>query len=126
MTTWRLLPRDEWPERLAGTELETIWPVLPDGAHIVVVESDGRLAASWAVYPQWHVEGINVAPEFQKNPAVGRKLLHGMLNTALAVGAATVQTAALSDEIAGMLAKIGAVELPGRHFAMRIKATGRM
>lgn len=126
MTTWRLLPRDEWPEKLAGTELEFVWPVLPDHAHIVVVEADGKIAASWALYSQVHVEGINVAPEFQKNPAVGRKLLHGMINTALAMGAATVQTAALSDEVVGMLGKIGAVELPGRHFVMRIKDTGRM
>jgi hypothetical protein len=52
----RLLPREEWA-RLAGTELETVYPVLPQGSHVIVIEDDGRIVGCWAVYPQWHVHG---------------------------------------------------------------------
>jgi ribosomal protein S18 acetylase RimI-like enzyme len=126
LTIWRLLPRDEWASKLAGTELEKVWPILPDNAQIVVVEDGDTLAGCWAVYQQTHVEGLYVAPEYRHNPRVGRRLLQAMTNTALATGGATVQTAAVSEDVAAMLEKIGAVELPGRHFVMRIKDTGRM
>jgi hypothetical protein len=57
---------------------------------------------------------------------VARKLLFGMMNVALAMGAATVQTAAVDARVVELLEKAKAVELPGRHFVMRIKDTGRM
>lgn len=126
MTVWRLLPREDWASKLAGTELETVWPVLPDNAQVVVVEDGDKLAACWAVYSQVHCEGVYVAPEYRGNPRIGRRLLQGMVNTALAMGAATVQTAAIDDGVAAMLEKIGAVRLPARHYSMRIKETGKM
>ncbi len=125
MTT-RILPREEWAAKLAGTELEAIWPVLPDGAQVIVVEDGDKVAGSWAIYQQTHVEGCSIAEEYRKGPVVARRLMVGMINTALAMGAATVQTAAVSSEVVDLLAKIGATELPGRHFVMRINDTGRM
>lgn len=118
MTT-RHLPRAEWG-KLAGTELETIAPVLPEGAHVVVVEDGDQIVGCWAVYPQWHVEGLWTAPAYRKDPRVGRRLIVGMTQTAVAVGARSVQTAAVDPAVAGMLEKLGAAELPGRHFSLAI------
>jgi hypothetical protein len=44
--TLRLLPRDEWPAKLVGTELEATWPVLPDNAQVIVVEDGDRVIGS--------------------------------------------------------------------------------
>lgn len=117
MITSRLLPRDEW-HRLAGTELETVHPHLPQAAQIVVVEADDRIIGCWAVFPLLHVEGVWIAPDYRGNPRVVRHLLKGMSHTALAMGAQAVTTAALTDEVAGMLERLGAVELHGRHFSL--------
>lgn len=119
MIRTRLLPRDEW-HRLAGTELETVWPVLPFGSQIVVVEDDDLIVACWALFPMLHVEGAWVRPEYRGNPRVARRLLAGMENTAQAMGATVVATAALTPEIGEILDKLGAIELPGRHFSLRL------
>lgn len=115
----RLLPRDEWP-RLVGTELETVWPHFPDNANVVVVEDGDRIVGCWAVYTLVHVEGLWTATDYRKNPRVGRRLLMGMRNTALAMGAKAVQTAAVTPDVAAMLEKSGAYELPGRHFSLSV------
>ena len=113
----RLLPREEWP-RLSGTELETVYPVLPAGAQIVVVEDGDQIVGTWAVYPQITVHGCWVAPSHRGKAVVFRHLLRGMQNTALAMGATAVQTGSMSEDVTGMLGKLGAVELPGRHFVL--------
>jgi hypothetical protein len=122
--TLRLLPRSEWPAKLVGTELEATWPVLPDNAQVIVVEDGDRVLGCWSIYQQTHVEGLTLLPG--AGAGVARKLLFGMMNVALAMGAATVQTAAVDQRVVELLEKANAVELPGRHFVMRIKDTGRM
>ena len=122
--TVRLLPREEW-DKLAGTELESIAPHLPPDAHVVVVEDGDTLAACWALYRLVHAEGVYVAPAYRKNPRVARRLLFGMTQTASAMGAAVVQTAAVSDDVASMALRLGAFELPGRHFSLKIKREDR-
>lgn len=121
----RILDRDEWPEKLAGTELETIHPLLPDGAQVVVVEDAGQVLACQAVYPQVHLEGLWVRPGFRGNPRVARRIFVGMVNTALAMGARSVVTAAIDPTVAGMLERLGAAELPGRHFALSLCADAK-
>jgi N-acetylglutamate synthase-like GNAT family acetyltransferase len=120
MTT-RSLPRAEWP-RLAGTELEAVWPYLPAGAEVIAVEDDGQIVGCWAVFPLVHVEGIWIAPEHRGRGSVARRLLGGMRRAARAMGARAVNTAATSAEVAAMLEKLGGVELRGRHFAVTIKS----
>jgi ribosomal protein S18 acetylase RimI-like enzyme len=121
MIAARLLPREEWAAKLAGTELEAVFPVLPAGAQVVAVEDGDRLVACWAVFPLVHVEGLWVDPEYRKNPRVGRRLLFGMQQTAVGMGARAVNTAAISEDVAAMLEKAGAVELKGRHFSLAVR-----
>lgn len=120
----RILPRAEWAGALVGTELETIHPVLPEGAQVVVVEHDGQVVACQAVYPQVHLEGLWVRPEFRGNPRVARRIFVGMVNTALAMGARSVVTAATDPAVAGMIQRLGAAELPGRHFSLALTPRG--
>jgi ribosomal protein S18 acetylase RimI-like enzyme len=115
----RLLPREEWA-RLAGTELEAVYPVLPVGANVVVVEDDDRIVGCWAVFPIVHVEGVWIAPEYRGNPRVARRLVGGMKNTARAMGAQAVVTGAMTPEVATLAEKLGGIELPGRHFTVKL------
>jgi hypothetical protein len=121
----RILPRAEWAAALVGTELETIHPILPDGAQVVVVEDAGQVVACQAVYPQIHLEGLWVRPEYRGNPRVARRIFLGMVNAALAMGARSVQTAAVDPGVAGMIERLGAVELPGRHFSLSLCADAK-
>jgi len=123
MTT-RVLPRAEWP-RLAGTELGTVWHILPDDADVLVVEDDdGRIVGCWSTYRREHVEGVWVAEEHRGRGVVFRHLLSGMRTLVHAKGQDVVWTGALEtaegEVVATMLKKLGAFELPGRHFAWRI------
>jgi N-acetylglutamate synthase-like GNAT family acetyltransferase len=119
MTTRLLLPH-EWP-RLEGTELASIYPVLdPAVSRIVVVEDAGALVGCWALFPLVHVEGVWVAESHRGRASVARRLVQGMTATARDMGARAVTTAALSADVAGMLARLGAIEVPGRHFSLRV------
>ena len=113
----RVLPREEY-SRLVGTELETVYPVLPAGSQVVVVEDGDHIVACWALFPIVHVEGVWIRPEYRGNPRVVRRLVGGMKDTARAMGARAVSTAALTPEVAAMAEKLGGFELPGRHFTI--------
>ena len=117
--TSRLLPRDEWL-RLEGTELERVWPYLPTGARVLVVEDAGVIVGCWSFFPLIHAEGLWIAPSHRASPAVGRRLLTGMRRHAAAMGARAINTAAQTDAVAAMLERAGAVELVARHFALRV------
>lgn len=117
----RLLPPEEWP-RLAGTELETVWPVLdPIASHVVVVEDAGEIVGCWALFRQVHVEGLWIAPAHRGKSSVGRRLLATMRSTARAMGARSVATAACRDSVVGMLHKLNAIALPGVHYALPVE-----
>ena len=109
--TSRLLPREEWA-RLAGTQLETVVPILPEGAKVMVIEKDAEILACVALYPLWHLEGLQIMA-----PAATRPLLEMI----------KVQTADLSgvlswaqEPLVGeFLTRLGAEVLPGQHFAWK-------
>ncbi len=116
----RILPRDEYA-KLAGTELEAVAPHLPATAQVVVVEdSDNEIVACWAVYPLVHVEGVWIAPKHRGKSAAARQLLRGMRLTARRMGALAVNTASVSADVSNMLRKLGAVQLEGEHFSLRV------
>ena len=119
----RLLPRDEWAGKLIGTELETVWPLLADDAQIVVVEDGDTLAACWAVFPATHVyvEGVSIAPAYRGNALVARKLLRGMRETARAMGARAVRTAAIDPHVDDLIRRLGGAELPGRQYLLPLE-----
>jgi len=109
---------------LHGTELETVWPILPEDAEVLVVEDGGEIVGCWSVYSLQHVECVWVAPAHRGKASVFRRLLVGMRTLVHGRGQHTVQTGALDtpegNVVAAMLTKMGAVEVPGRHFSWRV------
>ena len=101
-----------------------MWPVLPDDAEVLVVEDGGDIVGCWSVYRLPHVECVWVDPKHRGRGVVFRRLLSGMRTLVHAQGVEVVQTGALNTEegevVAAMLTKLGAVELPGRHFTWRM------
>lgn len=116
----RILDRADWG-RLTGTELENLYPVLPDGAQVVIVEASDQIIGCWAVYPLVHVEGCWIAPAHRGKGSAARRLLAGMRETARSMGARAVSTAACSEDVAHMLDKLGAVKLNGAHYALKVE-----
>lgn len=120
MTT-RVLPQYEWP-RLVGTELETVWPVLnPAQADILVVEDAGVIVGCWAVIRYVHVEGLWIAPSARRKASVGRRLWLGLQKLAQHLGATSVLTGAMSDDVRALLDHVGATKLPGDHYVMPMR-----
>ncbi len=117
MTT-RILPPDEWP-RLIGTELETVWPHLPqDRCQVIVVERDGEIVACWMVMTMLHLEGVWIAPAYRKSGSVARRLIAKMREL---VGCQVAVTSALTPEVRTLIEKLGGTLLPGEHFALPAK-----
>lgn len=116
----RVLPRAEWA-KLAGTELEAVWPVLPDSAQVIAVEDGERIIACWALYALWHVEGVWIDPAYRKAGSAARRLLQGMWRLARGVGARTVLTGAISDDVRDLIGRLGGFKLPGDHYVLTVK-----
>lgn len=117
MTT-RVLPPAEWP-RLAGTELDTVWPVMdPEKTRVVVVEDAGVIIACWAALVTVHVEGLWIAPTHRGKGGAARRLLRGMREAVTSLGASVVFTASTTDEMDTLIERAGGVRLPGDHFAL--------
>ena len=112
MLTTRILPREEWADRLAGTDLGTVAALMPDETRIIVVEDDGAVVGCWSLTRMWQAEGVWIDPAAAKSPAIGRRLLKAMREQAIAVGASCLLTGAQTDEVRTILTKLGATELP--------------
>lgn len=106
--------------RLQGTELEPVAPYLPSDAYVLVVEQGAVIVACWALIPTHHVEGLWVHPDHRGKARVAFRLLEAMRVLTRSLGIRTVATASLSAEVDRLLQHVGAVELPGKHFAMRM------
>lgn len=120
MLTTRILHTDDYG-RLAGTELEAVAPYLPTDAQVLIVEAaDGSLAGCWALIPTYHCEGLWIAPAHRGRGRVAMRLLEAMRSLTRGLGITSVATASLSEEVDRLLAHVGAVELPGKHFVMRM------
>lgn len=118
--TSRILPPDEWP-KLTGTEAETVWPLLnPAQAHVLVVEDGSVIVGCWVLMPVLHAECLWIADAHRGKASVARRLWTGMRRLALSLGVSTVATAAISDDVRGLLDHVGAVKVPGDHYAMRM------
>lgn len=116
----RDLPRAEWP-RLAGTEVETIWPHLPESAHVLVVEDAGNIVGTWLISPVFHVECVWIAEAHRKQASVARRLLVGMKRLAASLGTRRVMTAAVSDDVRRILASLQATPVPGDHYVINFE-----
>lgn len=117
----RILPFRDY-RRLDGTELETVWPHLhPQDAFVVVVEQGSQIVACWALMRVWHLEGLWVHPEHRKRAGVARRLWIGMQRVAKNLGAKHAATAALTPDVAALIANAGGVQLPGSHFVLPLE-----
>jgi len=118
----RILPPDEWAFK--GGDLTAF---NPDFSIIVVVEEggpEGRVLARWGATTIVHVEGLEVVPEAQKNPAVAGALLRLMVETLLAQNVWEVLTQATSPEVEGMIQTAGGRPVPGTTWVIPLKDGG--
>lgn len=117
--THRVLPPHEWP-RLAGTELEAVYPYLnPDHADVVVVEDEGRVVGCWAFVRVFHADGAWIHPD-QRGGMVAQYLLRGIAALARLHGSDRVVATAESDDVAHLLQRLGGEQLPGAHFVLPV------
>lgn len=122
MTT-RILPQAEWP-RLSGTEAETLWPYLnPANSQVLVVEEEEKIIGCWVLMQVLHAECVYIAPEHRQRSSVARRLLRGMKQLAYAAGMGGVYTAAISDDVKQLLAKLGATRVPGDPYMLTFKGS---
>ena len=119
--TSRILPPAEYA-RLADTYLAPLLEALPHDTQVVVVEDDGVIVAHWALMLLPHCECAWLHPLYRKNPAVVRRLYVGMVRAARDRGVSRVMTAAIDDEVRGLLAHLGAERLPGDHYVWPLPA----
>lgn len=119
----RVLPVAEYP-RLAGTELENVWPHLPETAQVLVIEDAGVIVGCWAVLTCVHVEGLWIAPSHRKQGRVARRLLSAMRSAADDHGVTSVLTAATSPEVRALIERFGGHAIAGAPFLMPVRHQG--
>lgn len=121
--TARVLTPEEWPTKLIGTTLaQAIYD--PDNAFVIVVEdAEGKVVACWSAVNTVHVEGIWIHPDHRKHAAVGRTLLTGMFEELRSLSVREVVTNADTPEVERMLQTIGAIQLPGTSWVLKVGGT---
>lgn len=119
MLTTRILPPAEW-SKLAGTEAEQVWPLLdPKRARIIAVEDGDRVVGCWVTYLMVHAECLWIADDHRGKSSVGRRLLRALRNVVRGWGADRAWTSAITDDVRGMLATIGARQIAAAdHYVM--------
>lgn len=117
-----MLPADEWP-KLAGTEAEQVWPLLdPAKTSIVVVERDGVIVGCHVLTWYLHAECLWIAPADRGLASVGRRLWMSVQRIAREHwGVSSVITGAVDDRVRGLLAHVGATQLPGDQYVVPVK-----
>jgi hypothetical protein len=115
----RILPPEEYP-RLVGTEAETVWPLLPSTARVLVVEDEARIVGCWVLIPVWHAECLWIATEHRGKASVARRLLAMLRRVATAEIVKGIWTAAQDAGVQQLLTKFGAKQVPGEHYIMPI------
>lgn len=121
----RVLPPEEWP-RLAGTEAETLWPMLPTSARVIVVEEDGLIVATWVLYQMAHAECLWIDPARRGSFGVTRRLLSKMREEAALWGVGSVLTGATDEHVADLITRLGGDRLPGAMFNLPVGRFGKM
>ena len=109
----RILPMAEY-HRLVGTQLDTVVPILPPEGKVLVVEEQGQILACCAVYPLWHIEGLDVQPQTRRS---GLQLL--ALIRRVTASLPGVVAWAQNPRVEPLLEKLGAQWLVGKHYAWK-------
>jgi len=101
-------------DRLVGTQLATVVPILPPEGRVLVVEEQGQIVACCAVYPLWHIEGLDVKPATRRS---GLQLL--ALIRRVTASLPGVVAWAENPRVEPLLEKLGAQWLVGKHYAWK-------
>jgi hypothetical protein len=120
MTT-RVLDRAEWADALSETDLALALPFFPEGVRVIVCEQAGAIVGHIALVPMWHIEGVYVDPAHRGGGRVFAALVTAMHAEARALAQRTVFPAAADDRMAQMVTQLGAVEIPARWFALKVR-----
>lgn len=116
----RILPTEEWG-RLGSAEITELLPhVQPQQAAVVVVEDGDRIVATWTVVRIVHLEGAWIHPDY-RNPGVTRRLLRKTLEVAAEWAGDWVWTGATSDDVRGLLTRMGARRMPVDSYVVPLK-----
>jgi ribosomal protein S18 acetylase RimI-like enzyme len=119
--TSRILDSSEW-HRLAGTEADAVWRDLPASACVVAVEDDGMIVGCHVLVPVLHAECLWIHPNYRKRSSVARRLWAAVKQEAMdRFGAVGFQTAAIDDQVRGLLAHVGGVQIPGDHYMVPLR-----
>ncbi len=117
----RVLPKEEWP-RLRGTEAETVWPFLDaERASVIVVEDEGLIVGCHILMYVLHAECLWIHPDHRGKSSVARRLWGAVQRAAISCGVHALMTAACDDNVRGLLAHVGATQVPGEHFMVPVK-----
>lgn len=120
MTT-RLLPPSEWP-RLAGTEVDPVWPRLPPGqSRVLVIEDEGEIVGTLVLVTFVHAECLWIHPDYRRGVTVLRRLLDGLWAAAQDLGVTRLWSGSVSDGTSDLLRRLGGTEIPGRSFVFPTK-----
>jgi len=118
--TIRELPYQEW-HRLDGTDLGPMTDQLPPAhTRILVVEDAGEIIGHVGVLSFLHAEGWWTHPEHRGKAAVLRLLRAGLADLVIAMGSQAVLAGAVDANVAQMLRKMGAEEMPGQTFCLPV------
>ncbi len=122
MFTERDLPRDEW-DRLIGWPVYWLMPWLKaldeDQVIIHVVEHEGEIIATQALFAMAHLEGLTVREDFRKHTAPQRMLWRWV--AAVTRDRDGVMTAADTPEVEAIIRKLGGVEWPVKPFLLPLR-----
>jgi len=114
--TSRILPRAEWG-KLLETEIAAAVKHFSDPVRVVVVEHDGQIVGCHALVPVLHAECLWIHPDHRKKASVARRLWSAVKDEAHThFGAEWLMTAAASDDVRTLLAKVGAIKDQMDHY----------
>jgi hypothetical protein len=118
----RVLPPEEWAEKLADTPLVG-YTLNPHCTRVIVVEQAGRVVACIAAMTIVHAEGLWAAEEVRTHPGVARALLQTLAEVLTDEGVPEVLSQSQSAFTDDLFQRVGGIALPGTCFVIPIPAT---
>lgn len=118
ITARLLTAEDDWPAKLAGTELDGLG-LTADNAWVIVVEQGDEVQGCWSAITQAHVEGLWLAPD--AGAGVARALVSKMVEVLKGLGVGEVLTQALTPQVVELIEKAGGRKVPGTTWVIPVK-----
>jgi Acetyltransferase (GNAT) family len=102
-----------------GTLLEAVWPILPNGS--VVEEEQGEIVGCLALFPEWHIEGLWVAPSHRHQFGLARRFLGAVKSVLKHMGICEVWAMSVSRDHGRLCRHLGTpTHLDCQHFAVKV------